>query len=167
MAEKEQIFGTKIKYKGIFSFKDLYQFCYDYLTDEQGYYHVENKYIEKINGNEKDIKVLWTASKEVTDYFKFEFSILFRILGMSKVEITQGGNKVKTNKGIVEIKMKGNLLRDYKGKFESNAFQKFLRSIYEKWVIAARIEQYEEKLVEEADEFLTQTKAYLDLEGKR
>jgi len=166
MAEKETIFATKIKYDGIFSFKDFYKFCYDYITDEQGYDLAESKYIEKLNGNAKDMKVFWSATKEVTDYFKFEFSILFRILNLKKVEVNKNGTKVNTNKGSVEIKMKGNLLRDYKGKFEINAFQKFLRSIYEKWVIASRVEEYEAKLVEECSEFLTQAKAYLDLEGK-
>ena len=29
------------------------------------------------------------------------------------------------------------------------------------------IEEYEDKLVEDSDEFLTQAKAYLDLEGKK
>ena len=55
----------------------------------------------------------------------------------------------------------------YEGKFEKGAFRKFLRSIYEKWVIPARIEQYEEKLIGDCDEYLAQAKAFLALEGKR
>ena len=74
---------------------------------------------------------------------------------------------MKSNKGGVEIKIKGDLIRDYQGKFEINAFQKFLRSIYEKWVIPSRIEEYEGKLAGDCDEFLAQAKAYLDLEGKK
>ena len=74
--------------------------------------------------------------------------------------------KIETNKGSVEIKTKGTLVRDYKGKFEGNFFQKFVRSIYEKWVITSRIREFEEKLIGDCDEFLAQAKAYLDLEGK-
>ncbi len=67
----------------------------------------------------------------------------------------------------METKVTGVLIRDYDGKFETGAFKKFLRSIYEKWVIKARIEQFEMKLIGDCDEFLSQAKAYLDLAGKR
>ena len=71
------------------------------------------------------------------------------------------------NKGAIQISIKGNLIRDYQGKFETTAFNKFLRSIYEKWVISSRIDHYEDKIISECDEFLSQAKAYLDLEGKK
>jgi len=48
-----------------------------------------------------------------------------------------------------------------------SAFNKFLRSIYEKWVITSRIDEMEGKIAGACDEFMAQTKAYLDLEGKR
>jgi hypothetical protein len=71
------------------------------------------------------------------------------------------------NEGSVKLSTKGILVRDYKGKFEMSAFNKFLRSIYEKWVIPARIEEFKDKIARDCDEFLNQAKAYLDLEGKR
>ena len=83
------------------------------------------------------------------------------------MEIDQGGTKIKTNKGSIEIKTKGVLVKDYEGKFETNALNKFLRSIYEKWVIPSRVMEFETKLAEDCDEFLNQAKAYLDLEGKK
>jgi len=167
MPEKDTIFSSKIKSSGIFLFKDFYRFCYDWLIDETDLLISENKYVEKLEGDSKNIDIEWTGTREVTDYFKFEIKVTFRILGLTNVEINQNNAKIKTNKGSVEIKTKGTLIRDYKGKFEVNAFQKFLRSIYEKWVITSRIEQFEEKLIGDCDEFLSQAKAYLDLEGKR
>jgi len=86
---------------------------------------------------------------------------------LQEVEITEAGKKIKTNKGVIELKVKGELVRDYDGKFEKTAFNKFLRSIYEKWVIKSRIDQYEDKLIGDCDEFLAQAKAFLDLEGKK
>ncbi len=167
MPEKDTIFSSKIKYAGIFLFKDFYRFCYDWLTDETGLDISEEGYTEKLSGDSKDIDIKWTGTRKVTDYFKFELKITFRILGLTNVQISQNNSKIKTNKGGVEIKIKGTLIRDYKGKFEVNAFQKFLRAIYEKWVIASRIEEFEEKLIGECDEFLSQAKSYLDLEGKK
>jgi hypothetical protein len=127
----------------------------------------EGKYVEKLDGDSKSIDVDWKGSSKITDYFKFEIDVSLRIIGLTKVELNQEGKKIKTNKGNVEISIKGILVRDYQGKFESTPFRKFLRSIYEKWVITSKIDQYEDQLAGDCNEFLSQAKAYLDLEGRR
>jgi len=167
MAEKDTVFNSKIKYDGVFSFKDFYKFCYDWLTEETDLSIEEPKYVEKVKGDSKEIEIEWKGSRKLTDYFKFETKVAFKILGLKKVEVNQGGKKVETNKGNVELKMKGTLSRDYEGKFEQNAAQKAWRGIYEKWIIPARIKEYEDKVIGDCDEFLSQAKAYLDLEGKK
>ena len=167
MAEKDTIFSSKIKYIGIFPFSDFYKFCYEWLTDQTGLTITEDQYTEKIKGDSKDVEIKWSGSKKVTDYFKYEVKVSFRILGLKKVEVEQGGTKISTNKGSVEVKLSGTLVKDYQGKFEETAFKKFLRSIYQKWIIASRISQFEDKLAGDCDEFLSQVKAYLDLEGKK
>ena len=165
--EKDTIFSSKVKYSGVFPFPDFYRFCYDWLKDDAELDIVEDQYVEKIKGNSKDIDIVWTGSRKASDYFKFSVKVKFRILGMTNVEISQQGVKVKMNQGNVEVKLAGTLIKDYQGKFEQNAFQKFLRSIYEKWVIPSRVSEFEDKLAKDCDEFLSQIKAYLDLEGKR
>lgn len=167
MAEKDVVFSSKMKYTGVFNFADFYKFCYDWLVDETSLDMMEDKYIEKLSGDSKNIDIEWTGVRKVTDYFKFEIKVAYRILGLSNIEVVQDGKKVKTNKGSVEIKVKGTLVKDYQGKFERDAFRKFLRAIYEKWVIKTRIDQLEAKLIGDSDEFLGQAKAWLDLEGKR
>ena len=57
MAESDVVFSSKLKYDGIFSFKDLYKFCYDWLSQEPGLTVVEGKYAEKVKGTIKDIDV--------------------------------------------------------------------------------------------------------------
>lgn len=165
--EKETVFSSQIKYVGVFSLKDYYQFCYDWLTEQIGLTLVEKKYGEKLNKDAKDIDIEWTASRKVTDYFKFELEIKYKIIALKNVEIVQNNAKIKTNQGEVKLMLKGNLIRDYDGKFEKDSFRKFLRSIYEKWIIASRVEQFEDNLAGECDEFLNQAKAFLDLEGKK
>jgi len=167
MVEKETIFSSSVKFTGIFLFKDFYKFCYDWLHEDVGLDISEDKYKEKLKGDSKELEIKWTGTKKVTDYFKFEIKADFEIKDLVNVEIKQGDAKIQTNKGSIQVKVKGNLLRDYEGKFERTAFQKFMRSIYEKWVISSRIEQFKDKLAEECDEFLSQAKAYLDLEGKK
>ena len=167
MSEKESVFSSKLKYGGIFHFQDFYKFCYDWLVEEFQLAVTETKYIEKIIGDAKNIDIEWVGSKKATDYFKFGVKVTFKIIGLKKIEVQRNGVKEKMNEGSIEIKISSVLERDWQGKFEQNAFQKFLRSIYEKWIISSRIEQLEDKLVGDSNEFLEQAKAYLDLEGKR
>lgn len=168
MAEKETIFSTSMSYGGIFNFGDYYQFCYDWLTQETELeIFSEDKYAESIKGNEKELEIKWTGKRKVTDYFMFEIKIKFEIAKLTEVEVEQDGKKIKTNKGKIKTIIKGALIRDYDGKFEKDALRKFLRAIYEKWIIASRIDQLEGKLVGDCEEFLGQAKAYLALEGKR
>jgi hypothetical protein len=167
MAEKEQVFSSKIKYDGLLDFSDFYKFCYQWLNEESGFDLAETAYKEKIKGDSKEIEVEWKGKMEVTDYFKFEIKVEFKVIGLKDVEIVKDGIKKKINKGNIEIKIKGTLVRDYKGKFEISSTQKFMRSIYEKWIIPSRIEEYGGKLVGICDEFLSQGKAFLDLSGKK
>ncbi len=166
MAEKDKIFSSKVKYDGLIDFKEFYKFCYQWLTEETGLDVVETKYAEKISGDSKGIKVEWSGSRKVTDYFKFQVDVKFEVLNLINVEVTHEGKKIKMNKGGVEVSIKGTLVKDYEGKFEKTASQKFMRSIYEKWVIYSRIKEYEDKLMGDCNEFLSQAKAFLDLEGK-
>ncbi len=166
--EKHQVFSSKIKYGGIFLFKDFYKFCYDYLKDDLEFaVLIENKYSEKISGDEKEIKIEWVGYIKRDDYFKFEIKAEFKILKMINVEVEQAGKKRKTNKGEIEIKMKGFVVRDYRGQYATQPVRRFMRNIYEKWIIPAKIEKIEDKLIEDCDEFLGQAKAFLDMEGKR
>lgn len=168
MAEKDNVFSSSTKIRGIFNFSDFYKFCYDWLTEEIGMEIVsEDKYSEKIKGNEKEIDVEWTGEKKFTDYFKFEIKVVFEIKNLEDIEVVKEGKKIKTNQGEVKVKIKGNLVKDYEGKFEKTATLKFMRSVYEKWVITSRVEQFEDKIGEDCAEFVAQMKAWLDLEAKR
>lgn len=167
MAEEETVFSSRVKYSGIFSVKDFYLFCHKWLTEEIGIDISEDKYSEKLTGDTKKIEVKWSGDKELTDYFRFDIKVEFLMYDLKKVEITKESTKVETNSGTVDLKVKGILTKDYKGKFEKSAFNKFLRSIYEKWVITSRIEEFQGRIAEDCDEFLTQAKAFLDLEGKK
>ena len=165
MAEQDEVYSSKISYKGFFNFKDFYTFCYNWLAEELGLDVGEGEYSEKISGPVKNIGFKWTATKEVTDYFQFEIKLDFKVEGLTEVEINQGGAKVKTNSGGITIKVKASLVRDYKGKFETSGKMKIWRGIYEKWIISQRVSEFEEKLSEIADELLSQAKAFLNLES--
>ncbi|MAG01750.1 hypothetical protein CMI42_00265 [Candidatus Pacearchaeota archaeon] len=166
MAERDRIYKGKIRQSGIFNFKDFYEFLYDYLVDEN-YYIIEKKYVEKIKGDSKDVEIKWTAIKEVSDYFSFEISAHWFILGMKKVKVKKEGEEVSMDSGTLEIKFDSVLVRDWENRWENAPFWKFLRGIYDRYIIKSRIDDYGIKLFEEIKEAIAQAKSFLAVEGQR
>ena len=164
MSEKDLICEGKVKHEGIFDLKEVYRFVYAWLTDFE-YFIEEKGYIEKSKPEGKEVEIHWIARRKISDYFRFVLKLDWLILGMTTVEIIKDNIKVKANKGSIEIKVKAVLEKDYENKWESTSFLKFLRGIYDRYIIKGRIENYEDKISEELDELVAQTKAFLALEG--
>ena len=168
MAEKEDIFSSKVKYNGIFPFSDFYKFCYDWLSEEGALGLAEEKYSEKISGEAKEIDFEWKGSKKIDDYFKYEVKIKVKIIGLTKIEIKDAeGKTLKSNKGNIDIGVKGTLVRDYDGKFDVSPTYKFMRRVYDKWILVSRVKEVEDKLIKLCNDFLEEAKAYLDLAGRK
>ena len=165
MAEKDTIYKGRIKQKGIYNFKDIYEFLYDYLGEEN-YDLAEVKYVEKVNGDTKDVEIIWVATKEVSDYFKFEVTATWGILGMKKVKVKKNGQEVTMDSGTLEIKFVASIVKDYENRWENNAFLKFIRGIYDRYIIRSRIDDYEGKLWDEINEIIAQAKSHLAIEGQ-
>jgi len=166
MAEKDTIFKGKIKQSGIFDFKEFYSFIYDWLKGE-GYGVDEKVYSEKIAGDAKDIEIEWEAKKKVSDYFKFVIKVSWNISGMKKVKVKKEGKEINMNSGGVSIKFAAVLVKDYESKWEDAPIWKFLRGIYDRYIIKSRIDQYEDDLMGELDELIAQCKSFLAIEAKR
>lgn len=166
MVEKDKITETKVKWSGLFDFKEIYQFAYRWL-DEEDYFVEEKKYVEELSGDTKKIEIKWTATRKISDYFKFEQKVDWRIIGMTTVEVDQNGKKIKMNKGGFEIKITSSLLKDWEGAWERQSYMKFLRGIYDRFIIEGRIKSYEVKAFKDGEDLAEQIKAFLALSGRK
>lgn len=162
MAEKNTVFKEAVKHKGYWNFSDLYNFCFDFLKDE-GYTVEEKAYTEKITNAGKEIIIEWEAKKKVTDYFKNHLDVDWHILGMKDAEVEREGKKETTNKGEVKLTIEGMLERDYEDKWENRPFWKFLRGIYEKYIIRTTVDEYEDRLTDVGVKFVDEIKSFLQL----
>lgn len=166
MAELTLVYEGKVAHSGIFDFKEVYKFLYDWLTSYE-YVVIEKKYSEKIRPEGKEIDIEWLCLRKISDYFRNRIKITFKIVKLVSVEVMREGIKVKRDKGDFEVKFSAFLERDYEHKWEANPITKFLRGIYDKYIIKGTIDMYEDRLGSEIDEMIAQAKAYLALEGKR
>ena len=165
MAEKKEVLKQVVKHIGFFHFRDLYNFCYEWIKDE-GYMIAEDQYTEKLSADGKELIIVWTAKKKVSDYFMNIIILKWHILRMTDAEVEINGKKQKTNKGEVKITFTGELVRDYEKRWEDNPFYKFLRGFYDRYIIRTTMDKYEDQLEDKTKEYINQVKSFLVLEGK-
>jgi hypothetical protein len=162
MSEQDVLAKRKVRHKGVFDFAETYRFCYDWFMDN-GYFLTEKNYTEKVAQRGKEVEIQWEAFRKISDYFKFVIKASWRILGLTDVEVEEDGKKVKMNQGDLTINFTAVIEKDYENRWESNSFTKFMRGVYDKYIIKGRIDQYEEKLFLELDELIAQMRSYLAL----
>lgn len=167
MVEKIQVLKEKLNHSGIFNFSELYSFMHGWFKSEL-YGVNEEKYGEKLSGSARDIAFEWKAVKRISDYFKIEHTIKVEVSGLTDVEVEIDGKKKKMNKGGIAMEIKAVMVKDAKNQWdESNPVYKFLREVYDKYIIPNRIEGMENKIEADARAFKDEVKAYLELSGKR
>ncbi len=163
MSEKDKIWSGKLKHTGIIDFPELYNFTYSWLVDEE-YFVVEKSYNEKIIANGKDLEIKWEAKRKISDYFRFNLKLTWRVI-LTPVEVERNGKKIRAEQAKLEIKLEGVLEKDYEHRWETSSFLKFLRGVYDRYLIRGRIENYEKKLYGEIEEFRKEVKSFLVLSG--
>ena len=163
---KTKVFEQKVKHKGFFSYSDFYAFCYNWWKDKN-YKVAEEEYTEKVSSFGKEVLIKWVASKKESDYFKFASTIKWHILGLQDAEVERDGKSEKTNKGEVKIAIKSEVESDYAEEWSVNPFWKFLRGIYDKYIVKTTADTFEKKLKEDSEDFVEEMKAFLTLEGRR
>jgi len=166
MADKDLIIKEKIAHSGVFDFSAFYSFAHGWFYDE-GYGVVEAKYSEKISGNKKNMFIEWNVEKKLNDYFKFQYNLKFYIDDLTDVDVEIDGEKKSMNKGKILVEIKGYLIKDYDSKWDVNPVYKFMRDIYNKFVVPTTIDNLENKLIGDLQTFKDELKAFLELSGKR
>ncbi len=166
MAEKELVIEENFDHSGIFDFNAFYKFMHGWLDDE-GFGVIERRYSEKISGNTRDIAFEWFATKAVSDYFRIEIKMKFEAEKLNDVEVEIDGDKKKMNKGKVKGKFEAALVKDPDSKWDRAPFTRFMRDVYNKYIIPARIGNMQEEVRKYVITFKEAIKRFLELSGRR
>jgi len=154
--------GIKVKHKAIFSLEELYKLMYRWF-ELYGYFVQEIEYRDSDEPGGKHLEIRWYAEKKENDYIKFAIVPSFLVLGMTKVEIeTEEGRKQATNKGEVELKFDAFLLKDFDDKW-SGPVARFMREIYDRFIIKKQIDDFEAQLNTELYKLIDEIKAFLNM----
>ena len=167
MSEKEQVIRERARHDGIFDFKGLYSFAHDWLKEEKRYGVVEERYNEKVSGNARDLMIEWKASKVLSDYFKLEIAMRFIISGMTEVEVEVDGQRKKMNKGRVEFDIRGALVKDPESKWDKAPVTRFMRDVYNKYVVPGRVFNMEMKVRTDVSSLKDELKAFMELSSRK
>jgi hypothetical protein len=166
MAEKELEIKEKVEQSGIVDFPSLYRFAHTWY--KQNEYGVnEEEYKEKINGNKKDLDIEWLCTKNASDYFKFEIKMKFEVRALAEVEVEIDGKKKKMNQGKVKVDISGTLIKDRESKWDTSPFNRFMRDVYNKYIIPSRVDQYKQEITNDVRNFKEEIKAFMELTGRR
>jgi len=156
--------GLKIKWKGPFDFDELYK-TIKYWLDFNGYgaekkSFREEKYVERIKGDSKQLEIKWKGEKAVNDYFSYVIEITYFIIGLKKTKIMREGKEYETNKADLELRLSATLITDAKHKFKN---KELLKKFYEKFIISDRIESNKTELYQKVYSLHDEIKEFLEL----
>jgi hypothetical protein len=164
MSEKDFVVkNIKIKQKAVFDMSELYKVMYRWFS-RNNFDFQEKEYSEAAMGEgAKKLEIGWYGARKISDYIKFHINVKFLIIGLTSTEVQVGNVKRKSNEGDLEMRFDAIIERDYDSKFETNPITKFFREFYDRFVIRARLEGYEDQLHEEVYELMGEIKSFLNL----
>ncbi len=154
MGEKRSVTpdpGLIIVKSGSFNLNELYKkISMWYFTHSYDFTEKENTNKIASTGNEVKIE-LW-GERKIDSYVKFNINIVIEVFDY------------KAGKGRFHASIKSSLDLDYDNKWEKNAFDRFLRYVYNNVIIKSRIKYYyESKLYSELVDFSKTVKGSLGL----
>src|SRR3989344_1186902 len=167
MADRIYLLSEKLDHNGLFDFNALYSFAHFWLKEDNNYDVLEERYNEKAGSSGRDIHIKWSASKKVSDYFAMELKIEIEIKGMTDVEVEIDGQKKKMNKGKISFNVKGALSRDPDNKWDLYPFYRFIKDVYNKYIIPGRVDYFKKDVIKEGQELKEEIKNMLESSGRR
>ncbi len=170
----------KIKYKDVFSLRNLYLMLHQTLLEEDWRgvdgeadhedietLYSENVYQKGIHIGGKEMWFWWRAEKfpegKYSGYFKNFLDIDAHAVYLQNVEVVQQGKKMNVQNGEIEIFFRPRIELDYRHQWEHHWLLKNLKGVYEKRIIHQEIDKREKELWRDAYRIQAKVKQFLQL----
>ncbi|MBT3835936.1 hypothetical protein HOD05_01210 [Candidatus Woesearchaeota archaeon] len=152
----------RVKYKDIFDAKAFYESLHEWFQ-EQGWNDTElgtpevpsdtweTYYGERVTGPVKEIWVWWRLTKPAPDapYLHYYLDMDFHFIALGDTEIVKDGQKMKVNKGEVEMTINSFIEPKYEAEFAKHGVLKHVLDLFKKRVYNQTIETRKKELYQE------------------
>ena len=183
-----QIPEFRVKYKDVFSLKNLYVMMHELLMEE-GWWgfdtseltpgselhadietlYSENVFQKGIHYGGKEMWVWW-RSKRATPYsgkyhgyFRDLLNIDWHVVYLQEREVVHQGKKMRTQWGELEMFFNARIEADYTGQWENHRILKHFQKIYEKRIMEQDVEKREKELWRDVYRIASKVKAWLNM----
>lgn len=145
--------ALKMKYKDIFNLKEFYKALHEWFKEyewkdmESEDDRWESYYGERSSpGGAKEIWIWWRLYKKApeTEYLNYYLDLDFHVIGLVPTEVIKGGNKIKTQSGEIELKIRGYVELKYMSKFKESAILSRLEKLFTKRIYKGTTERERE-----------------------
>ncbi|MBU0457655.1 MAG: hypothetical protein ABH824_06965 [Nanoarchaeota archaeon] len=152
-----QVVRTRVKYKDIFDMKAFYESLREWLKeygwgDSDASERYEKYYGERIGQDgAKEIWIWWRLEKKASDTESFTYYLDFdyHLLQLLPAEVVKEGQKLKVNKGEVELFITAYMESKYLSSFRSNFILKAFTNLFTKRIYHKTIEERKKELYQE------------------
>ncbi len=148
----------KVSFTGLFDSERLYQQLYAWFK-KHGFTWKEVDYKDVKEGGTRKVMIKWQADKPANDYILYRIETDLVLSGLADVLV----GKKKKSQGTVSLKFVAYLVADYEDEWKKGALLKFLREVYDKFVMGSRHAQFKNDLKEEVRNLVDEIKTYLQL----
>ncbi|MEA3378139.1 MAG: hypothetical protein U9Q69_00715 [Nanoarchaeota archaeon] len=151
-----------IKHNGLFDFDAILK-AIPVWYSKHNYNAMQKAHSQKKKGAGGYLEATWVGEREVTDYVKFVIKVDIWLRDYIDVAIEEKGETRKMNKGNLEITFNSVIEKDYQGIFISKreVEYKFIREMYEKYVIKKKLQNFETKLLNETQDLIRHIQKFL------
>ncbi len=180
MVTERAIPEFRVKYRDIFSLRNLYIMLHELLLEENWLgkdgdtdhsdietLYSENVYQRGIHRGGKELWFWWRAFKSLegkySGYIRNRLDIDAHVVYLQNVEVVHQGKKMTAQQGEIEIFFRPRIELDYEGKWEKHKFLKYMKPIYEKRILHVELEKREKELWRDAYRIHAKVKQYLQL----
>lgn len=163
MSEKDKVVKElTIKQKAQFNMLEFYKFLSSWFEVNR-YVFYETNYDDKTDAGKKSLKIKWTGSKDVDDYYQFKVQVTLELKNYEIIE----GEKEKLVDGDFKIELSSTLVSDYEEKWENGPVMKFLRATADKFFFTGKREKYIKELRDDTYDIFDKVKSFLNLQKFR
>jgi len=175
-----QLPEIKVKYKDVFSLRNLYLMLHETMLEE-GWFgadgskdgddveilYSENVYQKGIHKGGKEIWFWWRLWKypegKYNTYFRNHLDIDAHVVYLQNVEVVQQGKKMTAQNCEIEMFFRPRIEKDFKHIWANHWFLKNFKHIYEARIIVGEIDKKEKDLWRDANRIHAKVKQYFHL----